>query len=157
MQLIGAGLPRTATLSQKLALETLGLDPTYHMVSVLGDLDEAQRWRAVLDGRPSLAEVFDAYEATVDWPGSFFSAWMSRAMERYNDEVKATVPAERVLVWSPADGWEPLCELLGVPVPDAPFPRVNDSAMFANRIIDNALDVIQEHRSATPQAAVAAR
>ena len=24
-------------------------------------------------------------------------------------------------------GWEPLCEFLGLPVPDEPFPRVNDA------------------------------
>ena len=42
--------------------------------------------------------------------------------------VKATVPAERLLVFRVTDGWEPLCEFLGVPVPDAPFPFVNDRA-----------------------------
>lgn len=26
------------------------------------------------------------------------------------------------------DGWEPLCEFLGVPVPNQPFPRANDTA-----------------------------
>ncbi len=38
MKVIGAGLPRTATLSQKMALEMLGFGPCYHMVNVLGDL-----------------------------------------------------------------------------------------------------------------------
>ena len=35
-------------------------------------------------------------------------------MERWNDEVMATVPAERLLVWEPAEGLEPLCEFLEV-------------------------------------------
>lgn len=26
------------------------------------------------------------------------------------------------------DGWKPLADFLGVPVPDVPFPRVNDAA-----------------------------
>jgi len=26
-----------------------------------------------------------------------------------------------------ADGWEPLCTFLGVPVPDEPYPRVNST------------------------------
>ena len=30
-----------------------------------------------------------------------------------------TVPAERLLVWDPKEGWEPLCEFLEVPVPGA--------------------------------------
>ena len=38
MRLIGAGLPRTGTLSQKVALEMLGFEPCYHMVNVLGNL-----------------------------------------------------------------------------------------------------------------------
>ena len=39
MKVIGAGLPRTATLTQKVALEMLGFEPCYHMVNVLGNLD----------------------------------------------------------------------------------------------------------------------
>src|SRR6202020_3283456 len=73
---------------------------------------------------------------------------MAAAMERYHQEVQDTVPAERLLVWSVAEGWEPLCEFLELPVPEAPFPRVNDSAQFADRIIDGAIDVIQRHRVA---------
>jgi len=44
------------------------------------------------------------------------------------EEVKAVVPAERLLVFSADQGWEPLCKFLGVPVPATPFPRVNDRA-----------------------------
>ena len=39
IELIGAGLPRTGTLTQKLALEQLGLGSCYHWVNVLADLD----------------------------------------------------------------------------------------------------------------------
>jgi hypothetical protein len=35
------------------------------------------------------------------------------------------VPPERLLVFEAKDGWQPLCEFLGVPVPDVPYPRVN--------------------------------
>lgn len=80
MQLIGAGLPRTATLSQKAALERLGLGPCYHMTSVMGDLDEVSRWKAALDDPARAADVLDDYEATVDWPGSFYVAEL---IERY--------------------------------------------------------------------------
>jgi hypothetical protein len=227
MKLIGAGLPRTGTLSQKIALEMLGLAPCYHMVNVLTDLEETARWRRAVDGDLSPAEIFEGFEATVDWPGSFFyrelielypdakvllsvrpsdrwarsmrdTIWgviygdimirhlsdarrtidppwadyidlmsemwqrsglienaqttteadMAAAMERYHAEVQSTVPAERLLVWSVSDGWEPLCEFLGLPVPEADFPRVNDSAQFADRIIDGAIEAIQRHRRA---------
>jgi hypothetical protein len=46
------------------------------------------------------------------------------------EEVKATIPPERLLVFEVAQGWEPLCEFLGAPVPAEPFPRVNDAAGF---------------------------
>lgn len=47
------------------------------------------------------------------------------AYERHNAEVRAEVPANRLLEWRPGDGWAPLCERLGVPVPDEPFPKIN--------------------------------
>ena len=73
---------------------------------------------------------------------------MAAAMERYQREVEETVPAERLLVWSVADGWEPLCQFLEVPVPGVEFPRVNDSAQFGDRIIDGAIEAVQRHRRA---------
>lgn len=226
MKLIGAGLPRTGTLSQKVALEMLGLAPCYHMVNVLSDLDQTERWQQAVDGDLSPAEIFEGFAATVDWPGSFFyrelvdlypdakvllsmrsgeswarsmrdtiwgvmygdclirhmsdarrivdPAWdsylnlmaemwrrsglmrdaqttaeeMAAAMEGYNREVQEAVPAERLLVWSAVEGWEPLCEFLGLPVPDAEFPRVNDSARFEDLMIDGAVDAVQRSRHA---------
>ncbi len=50
MKLIGAGLPRTATLTQRTALEMLGLTPCHHMQNVLANWGEVDRWRAALDG-----------------------------------------------------------------------------------------------------------
>ncbi len=44
--------------------------------------------------------------------------------------VRATVPAERLLVHAYGDGWEPLCAHLRVPVPDVPYPRRNSTAEF---------------------------
>ena len=45
-------------------------------------------------------------------------------------QVEATVPKDRLLTFSVREGWTPLCEFLGVPIPDAPFPRVNSSNEF---------------------------
>ena len=50
---------------------------------------------------------------------------MMEAFERHNAEVRAGVTAERLLEWTAADGWAPICERLGVPVPDEPFPVAN--------------------------------
>jgi len=54
-----------------------------------------------------------------------------RAIAHYNqhiENVKAAVPPERLLIYSVDQGWKPLCTFLGVPVPAAPFPNVNDRA-----------------------------
>lgn len=58
--------------------------------------------------------------------------------EAYEAEVKASVPAERLLVFRAADGWEPLCRFLGKPVPDAPYPRANTRDDFVRRFKQGA-------------------
>jgi len=220
VKVIGAGLPRTATLTQKIALEMLGFGPCYHMVNVLTDSSLIPEWADALDGRAEWHKVFDGFAATVDYPGAFFHeevlaafpdakvvlsvrdgrAWarsmrstiwgvlhddgslvhhlavaqgfidpamraytelmadmIGRAglfgptpqrydedalvagMERHNAAVRAHVPTGQLLEWSPADGWEPLCEFLEAPVPDTPLPRVNDSASFNAMVTGTAL------------------
>ena len=52
-------------------------------------------------------------------------AWMTKWYESYNQEIIDTIVPDRLLVFHPKEGWEPLCAFLGVPVPDQPFPRVN--------------------------------
>ncbi|HEX4563098.1 MAG TPA: sulfotransferase [Solirubrobacteraceae bacterium] len=225
MKLIGAGMPRTATLTQKIALEMLGLGPCYHMVDVLADLEQAALWERALDGEGPWEEVFAGYNSTVDWPGGYFyrelidvypeakvllsvrepqawaasmreTVWAVRhgeslirllssaqahvnpqwqgfvdmidrllwqgqgtfasgnetpeqligGMERHNEEVRRSVPPERLLVWTATEGWEPLCEFLELPVPDMAFPHVNDRTEFLGRVIDGSLQALTEWR-----------
>jgi hypothetical protein len=218
MKLIGAGLPRTGTLTQKVALEQLGLAPCYHWVNVIADLDQVELWDRALDGEAIWDRVFDGQQATVDWPGGYFyrelidaypdakvllsvrdpQSWepsfretiwtmsygatlmplLARAraeidprwkrylelvdrmfwgplgtfaagnepqqlidqMLEHNAEVQRVVPADRLLVWEVTDGWEPLCEFLGLDVPDEPLPHANDRDTFLQRVIGGALD-----------------
>ncbi len=53
----------------------------------------------------------------------------------HNERVQAAIPPARLLVYEVKQGWEPLCEFLGVPVPDTPFPRVNEGESTA-KVID---------------------
>ncbi len=46
------------------------------------------------------------------------------------EEVKRTIPADRLLVYKVSEGWEPLCAFLGVDVPDTPFPNTNKGTDF---------------------------
>jgi Sulfotransferase domain len=224
MKVIGAGLPRTGTLSQKVALEMLGFGPCYHMVNVLTNLPLSKQWEQAIDAEVDWDEVFGEHESTVDWPGAFFyreladaypdakvvlstrdpEAWeksmrdtifdtiygqsvaahiskarelvdpewqhyirlMSRmwaaqgifsggairpgqlaeAITRYQEQVQRNIPEDRLLVWSVGEGWEPLCNFLQVDVPDAQFPRLNDSKMYNDRIVDASLMVLKEWR-----------
>lgn len=50
--------------------------------------------------------------------------------ERHLADVRSEVPATRLVDWLPGDGWKPICDALGVPVPDEPFPHVNTTAEF---------------------------
>lgn len=52
-------------------------------------------------------------------------AFMTDWFKRRNQKVIDALPRERLLVFSPKDGWKPLCSFLGVPLPDEPFPRIN--------------------------------
>lgn len=214
MQVIGAGLPRTATTTQMIALEMLGF-PCYHMRDMMSDLEKSvPQFRKAFEGDADWDEIFEGKESEVDWPASYhwrelievypdakvllsvrpadawvrsmdntitqvffgdslmrslvqaryaidppFAAWidllsemnwgergafagtngepqaMAEAMERWNQSVIDGVPAERLLVWDPKDGWEPLCEFLEVPVPDVPLPHVNDTENFQKNLI----------------------
>ncbi|MBO0802279.1 MAG: sulfotransferase family protein [Nocardiopsaceae bacterium] len=224
MKLIGAGLPRTATMTQKTALEMLGIGPCYHMINIINDLDLVPLWLDALDGRPDWDTIFDGYEACVDHPASFFyrelleaypdakvllsvrdgekwarsvraTIWDSQYgdtvtrylrearrridpqmarhselmrrlfqqsgmfgddpehfdeaetaawMERHNEEVRKYVPPGQLLEWSPSDGWEPLCEFLGKPVPAEPLPHVNETSDFAMRTVGASLDILNQ-------------
>ena len=60
-------------------------------------------------------------------------AFMTDYFRRHTEEVKRTIPAERLLIYNVGDGWEPLCKFLGLPVPDAPYPSENSRAEFIAR------------------------
>ena len=52
---------------------------------------------------------------------------MMAAFERHNESVRRSVAPERLLEWTPSDGWEPICGRLGLAVPAQPFPWTNDT------------------------------
>ena len=47
-------------------------------------------------------------------------------------QVIREVPKDRLLVHQAKEGYGPICEFLGLPVPDEPYPRVNDTAAMQN-------------------------
>jgi hypothetical protein len=77
LEVIGAGLGRTGTLSLHAALERLGFAPCEHMTNCFAHPERFALWLEVvrrkragepIDWRP----LFSGYRATVDWPGAYF-------------------------------------------------------------------------------------
>jgi hypothetical protein len=207
IDIIGAGLGRTGTLSLRAAFEALGFGPCHHMVEVVTKPRQMPLWQEAFASDPvDVRKVFEGYRTTVDFPGCVYwreqmEAWPEakvvltvrdphswyqsakrtifalpepppqsgdpdpdaiafgrftfeellprifdvggdrplnemdedEAVEVFNRhiaEVKATVSAEKLLIFEVSEGWQPLCDFLGVPVPDEEFPHVNESADF---------------------------
>jgi len=95
MQIIGAGMPRTGTLTQKMALDMLGIGPCYHMVNVLADLDQAALWQRALDGEAPWEEIFRGFQSTVDWPGGYFY----RELAEHYPEAKVVLSVRDPEAW----------------------------------------------------------
>ena len=53
--------------------------------------------------------------------------------EEWNQKVKDTIPADKLLICEIKEGWQPICDFLGVPVPQTEFPRSNSTAEFNSR------------------------
>ena len=97
IELIGAGLPRTGTLTQKVALEQLGLAPCYHWVDLLADLDQLELWNRAMDGAPDWQEIFKGARSTADWPGGYF----------YRELLDVYPDARVLLSVRDPESWEP--------------------------------------------------
>ena len=74
------------------------------------------------------------------WNGTFDGRFEDKpyaieTFRRHNEEVKRRVPPERLLVYDVREGWEPLCDFLGVEIPDEPFPHLNDTREMRRRLL----------------------
>ena len=57
-----------------------------------------------------------------------------RIYDAHYHTIEALVPPEKLLKYNFKDGWVPLCEFLGKPIPNVPFPRVNETAAVRAKI-----------------------
>jgi Sulfotransferase domain len=95
------------------------------------------RWLRIL--RPAFRR-FGGMLNRVVWQGTFTGRFEDKpfaidVFNRHNAEVRQSVPPDQLLVYEVREGWEPLCNFLGVPVPAGkPFPHLNDAAEFKARI-----------------------
>ena len=113
---------------------------------------------AVKDALPwwfpsSIARMHDE----VLWKARFNGEFADRAKsisvyKSHVEQVRRTVPTERLLEYSVSEGWGPLCEFLAVPVPQGvPFPQANDRKFFRRVLL-----VFRIAEWAVPAAAIVA-
>ncbi len=188
LQVIGAGLGRTGTLSLKFALEHLGFGSCHHATEVAANMRTAlPLWNAAERGAADWPAIFAGYRSSTDHPGCYYwrqlievypqakvvltvrdpdswfesvtqtilapgrkstflgpegeifsmflkqqfagrsddRAFMVDYFKRWNQAVIDTVPADRLLVFSPSQGCAPLCAFLSVPVPAQAYPHLH--------------------------------
>ena len=86
---------------------------------------------------PPLGRFTDMQERLI-WQDLFNGRFADRdyaieVFNQYTEDVRQHVPPEKLLIFQVKEGWEPLCAFLDVPVPDAPFPHVNDRETMLRR------------------------
>ena len=87
LQVIGAGLGRTGTLSLKAALEPLGFGACYHMIELLQHPEQITHWEAASRREPvDWDALFEGYRSAVDYPAC-----------RYYREVLEQYPQAKVV------------------------------------------------------------
>lgn len=70
------------------------------------------------------------------WDQFFYGDFKKYGKQRFHDyykEVRELVPASNIFEYQVKQGWQPLCEHLGEPIPDKPFLRSNDAEQFVAR------------------------
>ncbi len=96
LKVIGSGFGRTGTMSTKLALEQLGFGPCHHMIEVMENPSQPEKWKAVAAGEAvDWEDVFNGYTSQVDWPGA--AVWQETSL--------AFPEAKVVHTERPEDAW----------------------------------------------------
>ncbi|OAQ99761.1 hypothetical protein LLEC1_05633 [Akanthomyces lecanii] len=84
------------------------------------------------------------YDVSMGWLGTFSRHEAHRMLpvrhREHYEMVRRLVPAEQLLEFDLKDGWEPLCKFLNLPVPDVPFPHVNEETEFLRML--RGLDIM---------------
>ena len=63
-------------------------------------------------------------------------AFAEKVFNKHIEEVKAHVPADKLLVYDVSEGWGPLCKFLGVEEPAVPLPHLNKKENFKAMLVE---------------------
>ena len=126
-----------ATMDYPACLYWRELTTAYPKAKVILTLRDANKWfesteatifSEMMTQRIRNTPLVSFFERTIwrDFGGQIHDrAHMTAYFDRHTDAVRAGVPKQRLLEYEVSQGWQPLCEFLGVDVPDTPFPKVN--------------------------------
>jgi len=137
----------TAMPCHLFAAELMSFYPDAKIVLVERDIESWYKsWSAFLENAfnpvlPMLAKLDPQFLGRIVGVGGMgvhkqvgsatsLKAAKARSKEEYRKHyalVRSLAPKDRVLEYRLGDGWEPLCKFLGKPIPNLPFPHVNDS------------------------------
>tara|TARA_Y100000052_G_scaffold23793_2_gene25743 strand:+ start:5369 stop:6091 length:723 start_codon:yes stop_codon:yes gene_type:complete len=135
LKIIGAGFPRTGTLSLKAALETLGYGKCHHMSDVLFSPRQIDDWCAIAErqnGPHNWDAVFEGYSACVDFPSAL-----------YVRELAEAYPDAKVIltVRPPRDWYDSMASTLYKLEQAVPswvqflFPRIRKLSILADKLV----------------------
>jgi hypothetical protein len=118
----------------------------YPLAKVVHTVRDPEQWfestQATIFSPSNLERVLQPGPMTEFFEGLFADlmphmndrAWMLDFYQRHDAEVRATVPKDRLLIYPVGSGWKPLCDFLGVEVPEEPFPSENSRTDFVGRL-----------------------
>ncbi|KAK3734681.1 hypothetical protein QZH41_013942 [Actinostola sp. cb2023] len=78
-----------------------------------------QKWQRFCQNIESRVEILKTTNEDSD------PVFVKNIYSEHNARVQSSIPRDQLLVYNVKQGWQPLCEFLGVEVPDVPFPRLN--------------------------------
>ena len=108
-------------------------DPARWYASVMNTIYPSSQ--AAMRSDDARASAFGTWANEIIWERVFGGrmddeAHVLSVLAAHEAAVRAEVPSDRLLEFSPGDGWEPLCAFLGVGVPDEDYPRTNSTDDF---------------------------
>lgn len=108
--------------SMKRTVTSPGTEEKYNVLNTSGPDFFGEYWRVFKD----LTGIeFDPRKPDADLK-IMYNNWV--------DYVKQSVPPEKLLVFNPKDGWEPLCKFLQIPIPKESYPFRNTATEFKDHI-----------------------
>lgn len=123
LQVIGAGLGRTGTLSMKVALEKLLGGPCYHMAEVFPRPEHVALWQRAGEGHDvNWDDLFDGFVATVDWPSC---SWWNELSQWYPDSLIILTTRSSPEAW-----WKSANDTIFKGMADNPVPEPGSEPSF---------------------------